>query len=199
LNGAEEEMMRLVLLPVLILAATLLPGSADAGLFGLGGHAGYFEVSDDGEKTFFGGAHARLRLPLFIAIEGALDYRPSATRTVIYPSPGTEVDVTTYPMTLSALAYPTPMIYVLAGVGWYNTTIEIKDSGLITGITSETNDNFGSHLGAGLELPVGGNKSVFADIRYVFLDYDTTKLDLGDVDELDADYYAIQAGLTFEF
>ena len=191
--------MRLRLLPVLILAAALLPGTADAGLFGLGGHAGYFEVSDDGEKTFYGGAHARLRLPLFVAIEGALDYRPSASRTVGYPVPGTEVDVTTYPITLSALAYPTPMIYVLAGVGWYNTTIEFKKREPITGISKETSDNFGSHLGAGLELPVGGNKSVFADIRYVFLNYDASKLDLGDVDELDADYYAIQAGLTFEF
>lgn len=191
--------MRSKFLTAAILAALALPGTADAGLFGLGGHAGYFKVSDDGEKEFFAGAHARLRLPLFISLEGALDYRPSATRTVDFPTPETELDVTTYPITVSALAYPSPLIYVLAGVGWYNTTIEFIDSELVTGPDSETHDNFGSHLGAGLELPFGGSKSVFADIRYVFLNYDVTKLDLGDVDELDADYYAIQAGLTFEF
>ena len=130
--------MRLRFVLAAILAALVLPGSADAGLIGLGGHAGYFKVSDDGEKEFYAGAHARLRLPAFIAVEGALDYRSSATRTLNHPVPGTEVDVTTYPITLSALAYPTPMIYILAGVGWYNTTIEFKNSEITTGPLSET-------------------------------------------------------------
>jgi hypothetical protein len=192
-------MMRVKVLLAVILAALMLPGFADAGLFGLGGHAGYFEVTDDGEKKFYGGAHARLRLPLFFSFEGALDYRPSASRTLNEPLPGTDVDVTTYPMTVSVMAYPVPLVYALAGVGWYNTTIEFIDTELITGPLSETNDNFGSHFGAGLEVPIGENKSLNADIRYVFLNYDVTKLDLGGLDELDADYYSIQFGLTFEF
>jgi hypothetical protein len=193
-------MMRVKVLLAVILAALVLPGSADAGLFGLGGHAGYFEVSDDGEKQWYAGGHARLKLPLFFAVEGALDYRPSAKRTLSGPLAGAEVDVTTYPITVSAMGYPTPFVYVLAGVGWYNTTIEFKDSELITGPLSVTNDNFGSHFGAGLEVPVGSNKSLFADIRYVFLNYDVTETEnVGELDELDADYYAIQAGITFEF
>jgi hypothetical protein len=191
--------MRLKVLLALAVAALILPGPARAGLLGLGGHGGYFRVSDEGEKKFFAGAHARLRLPLFLTFEGALDYRPSATRTVNRPAPGTDIDVTTYPITISAMAYPIPLVYLLAGVGWYNTTLEFSDSGVTTGPDSETNDNFGSHFGAGIELPIGGNKSLSGDVRYVFLNYDVTKLDLGGLKELDADYFSFQIGLTFDF
>lgn len=193
--------MRSKVLLAVILAALALPGSACAGLFGLGGHAGYFKVKDDGEKQFYGGAHARLNLPLFFSIEGALDYRPTTSRTLSEPFSGTDVDVdvTTYPITVSAMAYPVPLVYVLAGVGWYNTTVEFKDSSLTTGPLSETSDNFGSHFGAGVEIPAGGSTSLCADVRYVFLDYDVTKLDLGGMDELTANYYSVQVGLTFNF
>jgi opacity protein-like surface antigen len=198
-NGAEEERMRLRFFPAMILAALVLPGSADAGILALGGHAGYFQVSDNGENNFYAGAHARLRLPLLLALEGSLDYRPSSTRTVGVPSPGTDLDVTTYPITVSALVYPMPLIYLLGGVGWYNTTIEFSEAGVTSGPASETNDNFGSHVGAGLEMSVGGNRSLNAGIRYVFLDYDVTRLDLGGLDTIEADYYSIQVGLTFNF
>lgn len=192
-------MMWLKVLLALALAALAIPGSADAGLFGLGGHVGYFNVTDDGEEKFFGGAHARLRLPILLSFEGALDYRSSATRAVDGVSPGTDLNVTTYPITVSAMAYPIPLVYLLAGIGWYNTTIEFSDSDLAVGPDSETNDNFGSHFGAGIEVPIGGNKSLSADLRYVFLNYDVTKLDLGGLEELDADYFSFQVGLTFNF
>jgi hypothetical protein len=191
--------MRSRFLLALAAAVMIAPACAHAGILGLGGHAGYFRVTDEGEKKFFAGAHARLRLPLFLTFEGALDYRPSAERTVNGPGPGTDLDVTTYPITISAMAYPIPIVYLLAGVGWYNTTIEFKDSGVTTGPDSETKDNFGSHFGAGIELPIGGNKSLSADVRYVFLNYDVTKLDLGGLKELDADYFSFQVGLTFDF
>ncbi len=191
--------MKAKLMLAAVLAALVLPGWADAGILGLGGHGGYFKVAEEGEKNFYAGAHARLRLPLLFTLEGALDYRPSDSRTADGAVPDTELDVTTYPITVSALVYPLPLIYVLAGVGWYNTTIEFRDPGVTTGPDSETNDNFGSHLGAGVELPVGGGKSLSADARYVFLDYDVTGLDLGRLKELDADCFAFQVGLTFDF
>jgi len=174
-------------------------GAARAGLFGLGGHVGYFRVADEGEKKFFAGAHARLNLPLVLTIEGALDYRPSASREVGGAAQGADLDVTTYPITISAMIHPFPLVYVLGGVGWYNTTIEFSGSSPFGGPDSETNDNFGSHIGAGVEFPIGGDKSLGADVRYVFLDYDITKLDLGGIRELDADYLSFQVGLTFNF
>ena len=192
-------MMRLRILSILTVTAILLPGAAQAGIFGLGGHVGYFNVSDDGEKKFYAGAHARLRLPLFLTFEGALDYRPSAERTVSADQAEADLDVTTYPITVSAMAYPLPIVYLLVGVGWYNTTIEFSDAEVTTGPSSETNDNFGSHFGAGLELPIGGDKTLSGDVRYVFLNYDVTKLDLSGTDELDADYFSFQVGLTFHF
>ncbi len=191
--------MRFRVLLALAVAGLLAPGGAQAGLFGLGGHGGYFNVSDDGEKTFFGGAHVRLRLPMLLALEGALDYRPSDERTVNSPQPSTEFDVTTYPITVSAMFTPWPLVYLLGGVGWYNTTIEFSDPEITMGPTRETNDNFGIHFGAGLELPIGGDKSLSGDLRYAFLNYEVKKLDLPGVDELDADFFSFQIGLTLNF
>lgn len=191
--------MRFRVLLALAVAGLLAPVGAQAGLLGLGGHGGYFNVSDDGEKTFFGGAHVRLRLPILLAFEGALDYRPSGERTVNSPQPGTELDVTTYPITVSGMFTPLPLVYLLAGVGWYNTTIEFSDPGITTGPTRETNDSFGIHFGAGLEMSIGGDKSISGDVRYAFLNYEVKKLDLPGVKELDGDYFSFQIGLTFNF
>jgi len=176
-----------------------LPAGAQAGLLGLGGHVGYFRAGDHGEKKFFAGAHARIKLPLLFAVEGALDYRPAASREVGGAARGSDLDVTTYPITVSAMIRPMPLLYVLAGVGWYNTTIEFSGPPPFGGPDSETDDNFGSHVGAGVELPIGGGKSLSADVRYVFLDYDIRKLDLGGTRKLDADYVSFQVGLTLEF
>jgi hypothetical protein len=182
----------------LALALLVIPGASYGGVLGIGGHLGYFEVSDDGEKTVFGGGHVRLRLPILLSFEGALDYRPSASRDVT-GVPGGELDVTTYPITISALGYPFPGLYLLAGIGWYNTTIELTDSGISTGPSSYTNDNFGSHFGAGLDLPIGSNTSLNGDVRYVFLDYDVRDLDVAELSDLDANYISFGVGITFYY
>jgi hypothetical protein len=182
----------------LALAILLIPGASYGGFLGIGGHLGYFSAGDDGEKTVYGGGHVRLRLPILLSFEGAMDYRPSASRDVA-EAPGGEMDVTTYPITISALAYPFPSFYLLAGIGWYNTTIELTDSGISTGPDSDTHDNFGSHFGAGLDLPIGSNKSINGDMRYVFLDYDVRDLDIAGLSDLDANHFSIGVGITFYY
>ena len=190
--------MRMKMAPAIVLALLMVPGISYGGWLGIGGHVGYFSVGDEGEKTIYGGGHARLKLPFLLSFEGALDYRPSASRDVA-EAPGGELDVSTYPLTVSALGYPFPGLYVLAGIGWYNTTIELTDSGISTGPASDTHDNFGSHFGAGIELPVGSNTSLSGDVRYVFLDYDVRDLDIAGLSDLDADYFSLAIGITFYY
>jgi opacity protein-like surface antigen len=190
--------MRLKVSLALLLALLVIPGASYGGVLGIGGHLGYFKVSADGEKTIYGGGHVRLRLPILLSFEGALDYRPSASRDVT-GVPGGELDVTTYPITISALGYPFPGLYLLAGIGWYNTTIELAGSGISTGPSSDTHDNLGFHAGAGLELPVGSNASLSGDVRYVFLDYDVSDLKIAGLSDLDANYVSFGIGITFYY
>lgn len=190
--------MKLKAALAVVLAVLVVPGASYGGVLGIGGHLGYFKVSGDGEKTIYGGGHIRLRLPILLSLEGALDYRPAASRDVA-GAPGGELDVTTYPITISALGYPFPGLYLLAGIGWYNTTIELSDSGVSAGPASDTHDNFGSHFGAGIDLPVGSNTSLNGDVRYVFLDYDVRDLDISGLSDLDANYFSIGVGVTFYY
>lgn len=190
--------MRFNVVLALALAILLIPGASYGKVIGLGGHLGYFKVSGDGEKTVYGGGHIRLKLPILLSFEGALDYRPSASRDV-KEAPGGELDVTTYPITVSAFAYPFPGLYVLAGIGWYNTTLELVGSGDSSGPDSDTQDNFGSHFGFGLDLPVGSGTNLNGDVRYVFLNYDVRDLRIGDLRELDADYVSFAVGVTFYY
>jgi opacity protein-like surface antigen len=190
--------MKSRLLLMLALAVLVAPVASYGGVLGVGGHLGYFKVSGDGEKTVYGGGHVRLRLPILLSFEGALDYRPAVSRDVSN-APGGELDVTTYPITVSALAYPFPGLYLLAGIGWYNTTLELKNPTSSSGPDSDTHDNFGSHFGAGLELPVGSNTSLIGDVRYVFLNYDVRDLDIAGLKELDADYVSFAVGITFYY
>ena len=190
--------MKLKVVLALALAVLVIPGASYGGVLGVGGHLGYFKVGGDGEKTIYGGGHVRLRLPVLLSFEGALDYRPAASRDV-EEAPGGEMDITTYPITVSALGYPFPGLYLLAGIGWYNTTLELKGSGSSSGPSSDTHDNFGIHCGAGLELPIGSNTSLSGDVRYVFLDYDVRDLDLPGLAELDANYVSFGIGITLYY
>jgi hypothetical protein len=48
-------------------------------------------------------------------------------------------------------------------------------------------------------MSIGGDKSISGDVRYAFRNYEVKKLDLPGVDELDADFFSLQIGLTFNF
>ena len=100
-----------------------------------------------------------------------------------------------WPVTVSALFYPLPILYGLAGTGWYNTTYEYDVSG--TGMEmadEETEQVMGYHIGAGVELPIL-SPTITADVRYVFLDYD-----LGQgFQEVDANFVVFTVSLFWGF
>ena len=151
---------------------------------GLGGRYSHVTNRDTEEGTHMGGVVARARSE-FVGFEGAVDYRKEDLAA--------DVDLKTWPATFSLLLYPIPTIYGLAGVGWYNSTLDFPSE---SGFEDRTASDFGYHLGAGIEVPVGESVSLTGDFRYHFIDqeFNNAPLEFGKVDE---DAFALNAGILF--
>jgi len=171
---------RLILLSAVMLLMT--PQVYSQG-FHLGPEAGYHN-SEDGDGDLMLGAAVRLKLSSALGAEAAIQYRQE-DRDLGSGS----LTIRNYPILVSGLLYPLPIVYGVVGGGWYNTKFDFKD---LQGVEDETTQEFGWHFGAGVELPVSGSK-LFGDIRYVFIDYD-----FGDVPSTgDSNFYIISAGFLF--
>jgi outer membrane protein W len=134
----------------------------------------------------FGGA-VRVKLIPLLGVEGAIGYRQEefANETLT---------IRTWPVMVTGLIYPLPVVYGLIGAGWYNTKFDYDQSSFPS-LADETKQEFGWHFGAGAELPVGSNSKLTADLRYVFLNYDFKAIPgRGD---LDSNSYVITAGFLF--
>lgn len=144
--------------------------------------------ADDGD--IYGGAQLRFHLGKPLAIEGSAEYRRETflggtTRAHIWP------------VQASLLAFLLPDYrftpYVLGGVGWYFRTIDGP------GGFEETDNQFGPHLGAGLQFFIHRSWSLNADWRYVWLDdFRSRNRALQDV-EFDGAGHQISAGLNYHF
>ena len=131
---------------------------ADGGPLSIGGRTVDF-VPTDGSAEWMGGVQARLRLPLFFGAEGSVDYRREAFGSTT---------VHQWPIQLSGLLYLPKIIlvqpFLLAGAGWYNTTTRGPDG------FSETQNQFGPHVGAGFDFNLSSNWFLDATYRYIWLD-----------------------------
>ncbi|MCX5753042.1 MAG: outer membrane beta-barrel protein, partial [Candidatus Krumholzibacteria bacterium] len=102
--------------------------------------------------------------------------------------------VRSWPVMVTGLIYPLPMIYGAMGFGWYNTTFDY-DQNRLPLLKDETAQKVGWHFGGGVELPVGTKVKLTADIRYVFLNYDFKEIP-GHGD-MSSNFYVLTAGLLF--
>lgn len=169
---------------LLILALSI--GVSAQGI-GLGPQVGYFKSkgADDGNFTF-GGA-LRMKLSPALGVEGSINYRQEKFVD-------DQVTVKNWPIMVTGLFYPLPIAYGAAGAGWYNTTIDYDEALGINGPEDETSRDFGWHFGGGLELPMGDSK-LFADVRYVFIDYNFDALP-GSSD-IESNFYVMSVGMLF--
>jgi len=162
------------------------PGSR----FSLGPAAGYLNARGADRGTWFGGAQARLHLTPVLGVEGSITFHRN-----VYDQG--DLSVTQYPVQVTVLLYPFPeweaQPYALAGVGWYYTSVHYRGA-LSLLFKDQTDNEFGGHLGAGLELRLGSSASVDADVRYIFLNPSVDA-----VKTRDFDYWQITAGLNFFF
>lgn len=92
------------------------------------------------------GAALRLRISDAVGLEGSINYRSED-----YANGA--LNVKTWPIMITGLIYPVHYFYGAVGIGWYNTTFNYGDQPLLTTLQNNTQQNFGWHLGAGLEIP----------------------------------------------
>jgi opacity protein-like surface antigen len=153
---------------------------------GVGGRYAYVTNRGSDESTHMGGGVLRARSE-FLGVEGAVDYRNEDLVG--------DVDMKSWPVSASLLFYPLPPIYALAGLGWYNTTIDFPDDSLFE---DETDTELGYHFGLGVEAPIAPTVRLTGDVRWQFVDYEFDEIaeSIGDVD---ADTYTLNAGVLFFF
>lgn len=172
-----------------IVLTTFIAPQLRAQNLGLGPQLGYLKTKDADEGKFMGGAALRLRLTPALGIEGSINYRQEKFNDGI-------LTVRSWPVMVTGLVYPLPLVYGAVGAGWYHTTFDFEPgNGLPFSREDETQTEFGWHFGAGVELPLASATRLTGDIRYVFLDYDFK--DIPGTGNLDSNFYVINIGLLF--
>ncbi|HZW40566.1 MAG: outer membrane beta-barrel protein [Syntrophothermus sp.] len=165
--------------------------------FGIGITAAWFNPVDADNGGIMGGLVARAKFMKFFGAELSVNYRSEDYGSDF-------VSVTTVPVLLSALVYPVDFLYGLAGIGYYNTSIEYSGTNL-TGIDlgDESSGEVGGQFGLGLTFPISDRYRMFGDIRYHLLGYELKRLD--NVAQsissynVDANFLSVNLGLLIEF
>lgn len=144
---------------------------------------GFSKSSDTDAKVLFGAA-LRLKFLSALAVEGSINYRSEDFAGVT---------VRSWPVQVTGLLYPLPIVHAAVGAGWYHTTFDFDEATLMS---NDTQREFGWHFGGGVELPLGAAAVLTGDLRYVFIDYNFEAVPgSGDVKD---DFYMVTAGLLFK-
>jgi hypothetical protein len=160
--------------------------NAAAQVLSLGPQIGYQKARDAEDGKLMGGAALRVQLASNFKIEGAINYRQEKFA-------GGNLTVRSWPVTVTGLIYPLPIVYGSLGAGWYNTRFEYASSNPRIAV-EDTRQEVGWHFGGGVELPLGKRTKLVGDLRYVFLNYD---FDQVPGVQLDSDFYMLTVGLQF--
>ncbi len=177
--------MKRVLLLVGLTALMAAPMHAQS--IGIGPQVGYYRAQDADEGSFTGGAAVRVKVIPFLGFEASIGYRQEKYADDL-------LTVRSWPVMVTGLIYPLPVIYGAMGFGWYNTTFDY-DQDRLPLLKDDTAQKVGWHFGGGVELPVGARVKLTADIRYVFLDYDFE--DVPGSADMSSNFYVVTAGLLF--
>lgn len=99
----------------------------------------------------------------------------------------------TWPVTASFYIAPVSVLYVGAGAGWYHTTFDYEES---LGIPNKTTEQFGVHVGGGMQVPIMPNAALDLNGRYVFLEDQESKLI---PEKFNPDFWSASLGLALKF
>ena len=100
----------------MVVLSILSMATSSSAFFGIGPKVGYFKTKDADKGEFMGGAALRLKFGS-LGIEGSIDYRQEKYGE-------DDITVRSWPVSATGLLYPLPILYALAGMGWYNTTFD---------------------------------------------------------------------------
>ncbi len=173
----------------IIALALFASGTLNAQGLGLGPMVGLHKADNSDSGEFLGGIALRAKLSKSLGIEGSILYRQQQ-----YDDG--QLTTKSWPIMVTGLFYPIPIVYAAAGFGWHNSTIEYDyNTPLVDFSASETKQKVGWHFGGGVEVPLGKSMKLTGDIRYTFLDYNFEKVP-GD-DDLKSDFFMFTAGIMF--
>ena len=97
------------------------------------------------------------------------------------------------PVTTSLYLAPVPAIYAGGGVGWYHTTFDYDSS---LPLADRTSEEFGVHLGGGVQVPLAPAASVDLGGRYVMMREQDSHLI---PEHFDPDFWVTTLGLAIHF
>ncbi len=98
------------------------------------------------------------------------------------------------PLTASLLLRPIRAVHADAGVGWYHTKYEYPD--IVGAPNDETVQQFGVHVGGGLQVPLASKTAIDLTGRYVFLkDQESNIIP----QTFDPDFWSMSLGLAIGF
>jgi opacity protein-like surface antigen len=167
--------------------AVLMAAQATAQSVYLGPQVGYYKAKDADKGSFMGGVAWRLKLMPVLGVEASINYRQEK-----YADGA--LTVRSWPVMVTGLIYPLPIVYGAVGAGWYSVTSDFDQKKLPL-MKDETTQKVGWHFGGGVELPVGSNIKLTGDIRYVFLNYDFKEIPGSD--QVKSNFTVLTAGLLF--
>lgn len=164
----------------LMLFLASLAGSQEGAY--LGPQLGFQKASDaDNVRLMIGGA-LRGRIHPALGLEASVNYRKEEFHEG-------RLEVTSWPVMLTGMVYPLPILYGLMGAGWYNSSFDYISA------PDKTQQKFGWHFGGGLEWQVAEDSRFYTDIRYVFLNYDFEAIP--GIEDTNSNFYVVSAGLLF--
>jgi opacity protein-like surface antigen len=128
-------------------------------------------TGDEADLGFRVGAGLELRAPLMpigLRFDGAFDRMaidPDFLVAIGAP-PGTDGNIPIWSITANAVVSPmVSPLYLIGGVGFYSWKVSIDDPGGGGTFSSDSENDFGFNIGAGLSLPLTGF-STFIEARY---------------------------------
>jgi opacity protein-like surface antigen len=185
----RREMCSVPIKAAMVVAGTCITVALAADLAhasGIGVRGAWVDTPDTEDNTSMVGGFVRLGST--VALEGAVDYRREDV--------GLGAELRTWPVTLSLILAPIPVVYGVAGVGWYNTTLELPPA--LEGL-EDTQSEFGYHVGAGAQLPIVPALSFVGDLRYSYINYDFDEFGEAVSNFDGGNYLALNLGLMLNF
>jgi len=140
-----------------------------------------------GDAKFSGGVAFRAPIVPFLKAEVGVSYRQQT-----YFSD--DLTVQQWPITGSLWLTPFPVVYAGGGIGYYQTTH--KYSGALSFIEDRTDQQFGVHLGGGLDMPLAPRLGLDISGRYIFMEQKQSELP---PNEFNPDFWTTSVGLAIKF
>ncbi len=138
------------------------------------------------DATIYGGLAFRGNITSFLKSEIGVAYRTEDRNDGL-------LKVRQWPITASLWLSPVSALYLGGGVGWYNTTYDYSAAVPARDFTKQ---EFGTHLGGGVQVPLAPSLAIDVNGRYVFLSKQISDLP---PNKFDPSFWSTTAGLAIRF